>query len=136
MRMEGSIEQHQDRELEKRLGKGASAELQRRIDKGKRILYLTLTKHWFDLIASGDKTNEYREQKPYWEKRLLEKDGTPKVFDIVRFRNGYSKGCPTMDVEFKGITLFNGERRVEEHGYLLYPKTIVIELGKVLSIFR
>ena len=29
-----------------------------------RILHLTVTKKWFDLIASGVKTEEYRKTKP------------------------------------------------------------------------
>lgn len=37
-----------------------------------KILHLVLKKKWFDLIASGVKTEEYRDVKPYWEKRLLD----------------------------------------------------------------
>lgn len=37
---------------------------------GMKILYLHLRKIWFDQIASGEKTKEYRLQKPYWHKRL------------------------------------------------------------------
>ena len=132
MNMKGSIEKHQEGELDKRLGKGASSELQRYIDKSQRILHLTLTKHWFDLIASGEKTNEYREQKPHWEKRLLNEDGTPKVFDIVRFRNGYNKTSPTMDIEFKKITFTGKKWCAPEHGEEIWDETIVIVLGKIL----
>ena len=46
-------------------------------------LYLTLKKNWFDLILSGEKKEEYREIKPYWEKRLI-----GKTYDKVIFRNG------------------------------------------------
>lgn len=35
-------------------------------------LHLVLKSYWYDLIASGEKTEEYREIKPYWEKRLLD----------------------------------------------------------------
>ncbi len=35
-------------------------------------LQLTIKKHWFDLIKSGEKTEEYRELKPYYVVRLLE----------------------------------------------------------------
>ena len=34
-------------------------------------LNLTLTRKWFDLIASGEKIEEYREIKPYWFKRIV-----------------------------------------------------------------
>lgn len=37
-----------------------------------KTLTLSLKKKWFDMIASGEKTEEYREIKPYWEKRLLQ----------------------------------------------------------------
>lgn len=64
-----------------------------------KILYLTLKKKWFEMIASGEKIEEYREIKPYWVKRLLnimESYNEYKEFDKVIFRNGYSKGAPSM----------------------------------------
>ena len=33
-------------------------------------MILTLKKEWFYMILSGEKTEEYREIKPYWEKRF------------------------------------------------------------------
>lgn len=33
-------------------------------------LHLSLKKEWYNLIESGEKTEEYREIKPYWLKRL------------------------------------------------------------------
>ena len=38
----------------------------------KKVLTLTISKQWFDKIASGEKTEEYREIKPYWVARLLQ----------------------------------------------------------------
>jgi len=70
-----------------------------------RILHLTLMKEWFDQILAGEKVVEYREIKPYWTKRLLDEDGNPKNYDIVSFRNGYSKDCRRMEVEFKGLRI-------------------------------
>lgn len=34
-------------------------------------LHLTLQKKWYDMILSGKKTEEYRQIKPYWFKRLV-----------------------------------------------------------------
>ncbi len=34
-------------------------------------LKLTLTKEWFGMILSGEKTEEYRGIKPYWVRRLI-----------------------------------------------------------------
>lgn len=61
------------------------------------------------MIASGEKKEEYREDKLYWKNRLV-KDGywhsqSCKEFDVVRFRNGYAKDAPTIDIECKGIRL-------------------------------
>lgn len=33
-------------------------------------LHLVLKSKWYDKIASGEKTSEYRERKPYWDRRL------------------------------------------------------------------
>lgn len=68
-----------------------------------KTLHLTLHKKWFDQILAGTKKIEYREIKPYWTKRLFNDDGTQKKFDVIFFRNGYSKNCRKMKVEFKGI---------------------------------
>lgn len=89
------------------------------------ILHLTLKKQWFDMIASGQKKEEYREIKPYWEKRLI--IGTH--FDAVSFRNGYSKDAPKMLVECKGV--FTG------HGVLAWgapkAKCFVVMLGDIIE---
>lgn len=37
----------------------------------KKVLTLTVSKQWFDMIAAGEKTEEYREIKGYWVKRLF-----------------------------------------------------------------
>lgn len=36
-----------------------------------KTLDLVLKRKWFEMIASGEKTEEYREIKPYWIIRLL-----------------------------------------------------------------
>jgi hypothetical protein len=84
-----------------------------------KILYLTLYKKWFDLIASGKKKEEYREDKPYWQKRLLQEDGWPKRFDEIHFKNGYGNNRPFMRVKCNGVSRGCGR--------------ITIHLGKVLE---
>ncbi|PPR09112.1 MAG: hypothetical protein CFH44_00457 [Proteobacteria bacterium] len=48
-------------------------------------LSLVLMHKWYDLIESGEKTSEYREIKPYWDKRLA------KHYDTVTFQRGYTQ---------------------------------------------
>lgn len=88
--------------------------------EGKKVLHLILKKKWFDMIASGEKKEEYREVKPYWVQRLtwhefhkcdllellyreIESDVYRHDFDLVCFHNGYSKSSPAMTFYFKGI---------------------------------
>ena len=39
----------------------------------KKVLILTVSKQWFDMIVADEKTEEYREIKPYWVARLFSK---------------------------------------------------------------
>lgn len=69
-----------------------------------RILHLTLNKKWFDMIKSGEKKEEYREIKRYWEVRLKN-----KKFDAVQFKNGYSKDAPFFLIELQDIKVGCGK---------------------------
>jgi ASC-1-like (ASCH) protein len=66
------------------------------------ILHLTLHKKWFDEIKSGHKKIEYREIKPYWNRRLEN-----RRYDYIKFRNGYQSTSPVMTVECYGIEKTN-----------------------------
>jgi hypothetical protein len=61
-------------------------------------LTVTIKKHWFDMIKSGEKKEEYRDIKPYWTERLEGKN-----YDYIVFKNGYSDNAPSIKVECKGI---------------------------------
>jgi hypothetical protein len=94
-------------------------------------LHLTLKKQWFDMTAYGAKQEEYREVKPYWQKRLQNADGTFKTFDTVTSRNGYAAEAPTLVVECKGIKLSTGTPEWgAEPGVIYY----VIELGEIKKL--
>ncbi len=83
-----------------------------------RILHLTLKRKWFGLIASGKKTEEYRQDKRHWISRLAGQE-----FDEVHFRNGYSPTSPFMRVKCNGVKYDICERH-----------RFVISLGKILEI--
>lgn len=61
------------------------------------MLILPIKKKWFDMIKSGEKKEEYREIKPYYDIRFR-----GYYYPItgmqphVLFRNGYSKNSPTI----------------------------------------
>jgi hypothetical protein len=109
------------------------------MNQHKKVLHLTIKKKWFDLILSGEKKEEYREIKPYWNRIFSSlwckankcKNGTPiKDFDIVEFRNGYGKNVPTIKVECLFICR---ERGLETWGAEKDKIYYVISLGKILS---
>ena len=116
----------------------------------KKILHLTLKKKFFDMIASGEKKEEYRAIKPYWVSRLVnsfhsetrEGDFTflwrgflssmesPKHYDCIEFKHGYSKDAPIMIVECIGIK--DGFTKLKWADK--YEPAFIIKLGKIISI--
>ena len=102
-------------------------------DAKKQVLTLTVSKEWFDMIVTGEKTEEYRVPKPYWIKRLLaaNSDSTDMKLwaeavdgrvDIIRksirtnfvsfkpythvlFINGYRKDSPRIKKKIESITI-------------------------------
>ena len=104
----------------------------------KKILRLTLKKQWFDMIASGVKKEEYREIKPYWEKRLisnydelLDEQGIVEFedYEAIEFTNGYGKNRPQITLECKGVTIGKGN---PDWGAPL-EDVFIIKLGKELN---
>lgn len=99
----------------------------------KKILTLTVSKQWFDGIVSGEKTEEYREIKPYWVARLLQNNRNivdvrnlasalagrtdllkkyidaqrivPKQYTHVLFKNGYYDDSPKVEKKIESITI-------------------------------
>lgn len=98
----------------------------------KKVLTLIVSKQWFDMIAAGDKTEEYREIKPYWVARLFHNsniidvrylasalagrtDLLKKYIDAQRivlkqythvlFINGYRKDSARIEKEIESISI-------------------------------
>ena len=85
----------------------------------KKVLTLTISKQWFDMIADDKKNEEYREIKPYWIKRLT--TNCEVAYDVaaetycgkvlyrpythVLFINGYRKDSPRIEKEIVSITI-------------------------------
>ena len=66
------------------------------------MLTLPIKKKWFDMILFGEKKEEYREIKPYYDSRLL---GfyTGKMEHEIFLRNGYSSKSPTIKCKIKVV---------------------------------
>ena len=96
-----------------------------------KILHLTLKKKWYDMIASGQKTCEYREIKPYWKKRLFESNGQMLRFDKIIFRNGYRKDSRV--IAFKHHGTWSG-RGILTWGAPFGVSVYGIELGERVEV--
>ena len=63
-----------------------------------RTLYLPLKKQWYEMIERGEKREEYREMKPYWQKRLIETRKTypqsPVSCDSLKRIDAVGRGRP------------------------------------------
>ena len=99
----------------------------------KKVLSLTVSKEWFDMIADERKDEEYREIKPYWVARLFQNNSNIvdvrhlalalagrtdllkkyideqrivlKQYTHVLFINGYRKDSPRIEKEIESITI-------------------------------
>ena len=91
-----------------------------------KVLHLTLKKKWFDMILSGEKKEEYREIKPYWNKRLK----FSEFPNMIIFKNGYSKNARTMNVIMEGLNI---GKAVPEWSDNWQGDVFVIKLGKILT---
>jgi len=107
-----------------------------------KTLHLNLKKKWFDMILSGEKKEEYREIKPYWENRLFSKFNNSDIekslitkngfigYSQIIFSNGYSKNRPQFVIEFKGIEIREGN---PDWGAEPGVKYFVLKLGSVIK---
>lgn len=62
------------------------------------MLTLQIKKKWFDMILSGEKKEEYRDLKPYYQSRFRNVWGNPLYWSdphYVMFRNGYRADSPS-----------------------------------------
>jgi hypothetical protein len=96
-------------------------------DQQPRMLRLTLKRQWFDMIASGEKKEEYRTPGKWILSRLEGKE-----YDYVEFKNGYGPNVPTMVVQYIGWKYSHGKR--EWGGGSTTGAFATIMLGRVLSV--
>ena len=95
-----------------------------------RTLELTLKRKWFDMVASGEKKEEYRAASKWIMSRI---EG--KKYETVRFRNGYNADSPVCVCEYLGWELGYGKLKWGGGSAIGNP-IVVIKLGNVLMLLN
>ena len=98
------------------------------------MLVLPIKKEWLDMIISGEKKEEYREIKPYYDSRFQNYFYNGKIRinknlvdkEIV-FRNGYERTSPQVKCL---VHLTKGEGK-KERGAIPGKKYYVLEILKI-----
>ena len=113
------------------------------------MLVLPIKKKWFDMIACGEKKEEYREIKPYYKtrfynavKEVLDKETFAQqltavilyentvMLDVI-FRNGYNKNSP--QIKCKCIYKGRGQGK-EEWGAEPNKEYYILEIIKIMKV--
>lgn len=113
------------------------------MDTKEFMIILPIKKKWFDMVRSGEKTEEYRELKPYYIVRFLKALGFPKteqesVMELLQkmeakkpltilFRNGYSKTSPSFLAECY-LSIGKGK---EKWGAVLECEYFILRIARV-----
>ena len=102
-------------------------------------LYLTLKKKPFDIMISGEKKFEYRNNSKWIESRLINsKNNEPKKYKYIKFTNGYGHNRPYFICEYKGFKkIYNIKKKYSNNFIINYPYSKLgyycIILGEIIS---
>ena len=92
------------------------------------MLILPIKKKWFDMILSGEKKEESREIKSYYQSRL--NDMVQTGYHTIRLRNGYSSKSPIIECDVEVRIDYGKEKWGAEPNTLYY----VIEIIEILDV--
>lgn len=94
------------------------------------MLVLPIKRKWFEMIANGEKKEEYREIKRYWITRF-NNQGILSINNphIVLFRNGYGGNRPTLQCKVN-IRVGQGKK---EWGAVEGKEYYILEILEILD---
>jgi len=92
----------------------------------KMTLKLSINKKAFDVMVSGEKTEEFRDESK-WIMSRLKKD-----YDFVQFTNGYGDERPVFVAKFLGYTTGDVNKKYS-NGLSVEGNKIIIKLGEIVE---
>jgi len=109
----------------------------REIQKGLSLIglfvphILPIKRSWMDMIAALEKKEEYREDSPYWQTRILDtwRDEAPEETFILRA--GYTKDSPALLIDARPVRRSGGRA---EWGADPEKTYITLVIGKVWTV--
>lgn len=93
------------------------------------VLRLVLTGRWYDMIASGYKSEEFRDLSDYWTKRLVNWIRRPGIH-VIAFSRGYRKA----DLFFLCLSCAPLWRRIRPEWGEPWSPHYVIRLGERVEL--
>lgn len=99
-----------------------------------KVLVLSVTKQWFDLMETGEKTSEFRKPTKFIKDRLFNKDGSAKQYDYILINNGYGYHLPLFIAKYDGFgTGYNNQYTFSDGSTLnVSHEDYNIFLGKII----
>ncbi|CAL2077602.1 conserved protein of unknown function [Tenacibaculum sp. 190524A02b] len=93
----------------------------------KTTLFLTLSKEPFEVMATGEKSEEFRKPSEWIKSRLYDKEGNPRTYDHVKFVNGYGCDKPQFCADFKGFEISQINQTIKYSNGLI----VLVEKGDI-----
>ena len=105
------------------------------------MLVLPIKKKWFEMIVAGKKKEEYREIKPYYDKRFgnillgysldnVKAELYENIEFSILFRNGYSPTSPSV----KCLCILNKGYGKQEWGAIKGKEYYILTIIKIIEI--
>ena len=102
-----------------------------------KTLHLTLKKQYFNEILAGEKTEEYRELKPYWISRLLKgqnegvelsaQEYNDLISDLQSQLDNFDSAAEDL-LGYFGLALDYYDQIIFRNGYAKNAPTMIVEL--------
>jgi len=100
-----------------------------------KVLTLVLKHAPYDVMETGEKKFEYREPTDWIKKRLYNKDGTERHYDLIKFTRGYVSQ-PSFIAEYLGFTIADDSFfKAYSNGLLVdvMQGDFIIQVGEIIS---
>lgn len=101
-----------------------------------KVLTFVLKHAPYDVMVTGEKKFEYREPSEWIKKRLYNKDGTERHYDLIKFTRGYVSQ-PSFIAKYEGFWIAESRYNILFSNGLyvdVKPGYFVLSVGEIISV--